>query len=237
MTHGIDTSRIKAVILDCGDVILHAPEHRWWPPPFVDSVLDRWGIDVNEADVESVMRKVSRLLDESHHLHTSAEAETGQFRKYYSYALHELGYSSPDDALIEELVRLQSDPAWYIVYDETVPVLAELKRRGYILHMLSNSFRYLDELMKVKGLDEYFDGMTISAFIGCMKPDERIYKSAIDSIGLPAGNLLYVDDIAPYVEKSIALGMQGVVLDRDGSCAEDDIPTIHSLYDLLDILL
>jgi HAD superfamily hydrolase (TIGR01509 family) len=233
----MDKALVKAVVLDCGDVILHAPEHRWWPPPFFDSVLAGWGIDVDPADVASVMRKVSRLLDESHHLHTSAEAEDEQFRKYYRYALRELGHSSPDDALIDELVRLQSDPAWYIVYDETVPVLAELKRRGYILHMLSNSFRYLDELMRVKGLDKYFDGMTISAFIGCMKPDERIYTYAIDSIGLPVGNLLYVDDIAPYVEKGIALGMQGLVLNRADHSIDYAIPTIHSLYDLLDILL
>ena len=232
----VDVSLVKAIVLDCGDVILHASEHQWWPPPFITGTLAKWGIAVEPDDVASVMQKVKYLLDSSHHMHTSPEAEAAQFRKYYLHALAELGHASPDDALIDELVRLQSDPEWHIVYDETRPVLAELKRRGYILHMLSNSFRYLADLMKQKELDIYFDGMTISAFVGCMKPDERIFAAAINSIGLPAGNLLYVDDIARYVHKGIALGMQGLVLDRSGGRIDDDIPTIHSLKELLTLL-
>jgi HAD superfamily hydrolase (TIGR01509 family) len=232
----IDTSQVKAVILDCGDVILHAPEHKWWPPPFVVETLEKWGIVVDPDDVASIMQKVSRLLDESHHMHTSPEAEAEQFRRYYRYALNELGQASPDDELIEELVRLQSDPEWYIVYDETIPVLAELKKRGYILHMLSNSFLYLTELMKVKGLDEFFDGMTISAQVGCMKPHERIFKVAMKSVGLRPDEMLYVDDIAQYVEKGISLGMQGLVLDRMYTDEIDHIPTISSLTELLGLL-
>jgi len=232
----IDSSKIKGVVLDCGDVILHAPEHRWWPPPYMNQILAEWGINVNPPDIHPVMRAISRLLDESHHLHTSIEAENEQFRKHFRLALEMLGYPSPDEALIEALVRMQSDPEWYIVYDETEPVLRELKSRGYHLHMLSNSFRYLEGIMRIKGLDKYFDGMTISAFEGHMKPDDRIYLAALDSIRIPSENLLYIDDIPPYVLKGMSFGMQGLVLDRFDRKRTDGVSYINSLMELLNIL-
>jgi len=232
----IDVSMVKGIILDCGDVILHAPDHKWWPPPFVVSVLERWGIDFDANSVAPIMQKISRLLDDSHHLHTSPEAETGQFRKYYRVALRELGAENPDDALIEELVKLQSDPEWYVVYDESEPVLRKLKAMGYKLQMLSNSFLYLKEIMRAKGLDKYFDGMTISAYVGIMKPDDRIYQAAIEETGLPVENLLYIDDIPGFVEKAMSLGLQGLVLDRSKTCTLGEIPIIKSLTELLDIL-
>ncbi len=232
----IDVSRVKGIILDCGDVILHAPDHKWWPPPFVISVLEKWGIDFDANSVAPIMQKISRLLDESHHLHTSHEAETQQFRKYYRVALRELGVENPDDALIEELVTLQSDPGWYIVYDETEPVLRKLKAMGYRLQMLSNSFLYLKDIMHVKGLDKYFDGMTISASIGVMKPDDRIFHAAIDQTGLPVENLLYIDDIPRFAEKAVALGIQALVLDRSQTCTLGEVPIIKSLTELLDML-
>ena len=235
-THKIDPSKIKGIILDCGDVILHAPDHRWWPPPYMNRILDEWDIDIDPGAIPPVMRTISRLLDESHHLHTSIDAENEQLRKHFRLALDMLGYPSPDEALIDELLRMQSDPEWYIVYDETVPVLRELKSRGYHLHMLSNSFRYLEGIMRIKGLDKYFDGMTISAAVGCMKPDDRIYKAALDAIPIPPENLLYIDDIPQYVLKAVSLGMQGLVLDRFNSPPAHDLPSINSLRQLLNFL-
>jgi len=235
-TDKIDPSKIKGVILDCGDVILHAPDHRWWPPPYMNRILVEWGIIIDPGAIPPVMRTISRLLDESHHLHTSIDAENEQFRAHFRLALEMLGSPSPDEALIEELIRMQSDPEWYIVYDETVPVLRELKSRGYHLHMLSNSFRYLEGIMRIKGLDKYFDGMTISAVVGHMKPDDRIYKAALDAIPIPPENLLYIDDIPYYVLKGISLGMQGLVLDRFNRPPTDGVSSINSLPQLLNIL-
>jgi HAD superfamily hydrolase (TIGR01509 family) len=182
------------------------------------------------------MQEISNLLDENHHLHTSIEAENEQFRKYFRLALEMLGHHSPDDALIEELVRKQADPEWYLVYDETIPVLDELRKRGYIIHMLSNSFLYLEDIMRVKGLDGYFDGWTISARVGCMKPDDRIFQAAFDSMGIPPENMLYVDDIASFVLKGISLGMQGFVMDRFDRQKVDGAPTISNLRELLNLL-
>ncbi len=182
------------------------------------------------------MREISGMLDASHHMHTSAKAEDEQFRKHFRLGLEMLGVSNPDGRLIDELVRRQSEPEWYIVYDETIPVLEELRKRGYILHMLSNSFRYLEDIMRIKGLDIYFDGMTISAFVGWMKPDDRIFRAAIDSIGLPPERMLYIDDIAPYVMKGMSFGMQGLLLDRFGRPPLDGISSIGCLRDLLEKL-
>ena len=45
------------------------------------------------------------------------------------------------------------------------------------------------------------------------KPDPRAYAEIIAEIGLPAGDLVFVDDNPRYVEGGTASGMRSVLLD------------------------
>jgi putative hydrolase of the HAD superfamily len=48
---------------------------------------------------------------------------------------------------------------------------------------------------------------------GLRKPDPEAYRQVIEEVGLPAADLVFVDDNPRYVEAGVAAGMQGVVLD------------------------
>jgi len=59
-------------------------------------------------------------------------------------------------------------------------------------------------------LDELFDGVVISGDVGIRKPEPRIYELALDAIGLPAEEIVFVDDLPGNLKPARALGMATV---------------------------
>jgi putative hydrolase of the HAD superfamily len=52
--------------------------------------------------------------------------------------------------------------------------------------------------------------VVISAEVGLMKPDPRIYRLAAESVGLETTEVLFVDDFIENVEGAKAVGMQAI---------------------------
>ncbi len=96
------------------------------------------------------------------------------------------------------------------------------------------------ELHKV-GLLDYFDPIIVSGDYGYRKPDRRLFQSALDKMGVPAQNTLYVgNDMHRDIFGAQETGMITVMFDSDQGtkvhhdCAPDF--TITDFRDLLTIL-
>ncbi|GAA2084515.1 HAD-IA family hydrolase [Actinomadura alba] len=57
---------------------------------------------------------------------------------------------------------------------------------------------------------ELFDCVVISAEIGMRKPDEGIFRHALDALGLRADECVFIDDIEHNIRAAEALGMIGL---------------------------
>jgi len=86
------------------------------------------------------------------------------------------------------------------------------------------------------GIRHYFKSFTISAEIGCCKPDELIYRRAIDEIGIEPKNLLFVDDDIDNVKAAIRLGMNGIVMLRNKADNISEIPYVQDLNNIQDFI-
>nr|WP_249059404.1 HAD family hydrolase [Roseibaca domitiana] len=54
----------------------------------------------------------------------------------------------------------------------------------------------------------------LSCFVGCMKPDRRIYELVLEAAGVPAARILFVGDTpAADLEGPIRAGMRAVHID------------------------
>ncbi len=73
------------------------------------------------------------------------------------------------------------------------PVLEKL-RQNYRLGCISNNWGNTAGWCRHYNLDDLFETMTDSTRVGCMKPDPRIFQAALDEMGLPAGQCVYVGD-------------------------------------------
>ena len=80
------------------------------------------------------------------------------------------------------------------------------------------------------GLREVFEAFVMSAPLGLVKPDERIFRAALENMGLPAARVLFVDD--PVENVRGALGMPGVVLVRNAQPLANDFYWIADLLEL-----
>ncbi|MFA1548554.1 HAD family hydrolase [Actinomadura chokoriensis] len=68
---------------------------------------------------------------------------------------------------------------------------------------------------------DLFDAVVISAEVGMRKPDERIFRHALDLLGLDAAECVFIDDIEHNIRAAEALGIRGIHhTDPDTTIAE-----------------
>ena len=59
-------------------------------------------------------------------------------------------------------------------------------------------------------LDELFDVVVNSAFVGMRKPEHRIYLHTVDQLNVPGENVLFLDDNHTNVEAAVACGLRAI---------------------------
>lgn len=93
------------------------------------------------------------------------------------------------------------------------------------------------ELHKV-GILHYFDPIILSGDYGYRKPDPRLFQLAIDALGAPAENILYVgNDMHRDIYGARQAGMQTLMFDSDQGTKEyDDCMPDHRIADYRDLL-
>jgi len=91
-------------------------------------------------------------------------------------------------------------------------LMRELRDRGYRLAILTNNVREWEELWRAKlPLDEIFDLIVDSAWVGMRKPDPAIYRLTLERLGqVEPSAALFVDDNELNVAAARELGMHAI---------------------------
>lgn len=210
----------------------------WWPGPEFDVILKRYGIDTSQINLHSKKIALEEGLNylDTNHLVNNIEEELAQFRTYYQIVCNQLGLRT-DKQLIEDLACAYVEECNFLLYPDTIPSLGRLMNGGIALGVLSDAWPSLHHKYVTLGIRHYFKSLTISAEIGCCKPNELIYRKAIDEIGIAPKNLLFVDDDLDNVKASIQLGMNGIVMLRNKVVTINEVSYVRELSDILDIVL
>jgi epoxide hydrolase-like predicted phosphatase len=117
--------------------------------------------------------------------------------------------------------------------DEMLDLMRDLRTRGFRMAILTNNVREWEELWRSKlPVDEIFELVVDSAWVGMRKPDPEIYKLTMSRLdgGLDPRECLFVDDNELNVEAARDLGMRAVHFESNAQA----IPEIRSLLDLPD---
>jgi putative hydrolase of the HAD superfamily len=104
---------------------------------------------------------------------------------------------------------------YWRAFDFAPAVLERLKNRGCGLGIISNWDPSARSILTRQGLAEYFQPIIISSEVGIEKPDERIFRLALEKAGVPASRCLYVGD--NYYDDAIGamkVGMPSVIVNR-----------------------
>ena len=116
------------------------------------------------------------------------------------------------------------------LYEDTIPVLEELRRAGLKLGLVSNSARDVQEFARHHALDV---DVGISSFHhGKTKPHASIFRAALELLEVePAEAAMVGDTVEDDVEGARAVGIRAILIDRLGRYPEF-VPRLEDLYGL-----
>ncbi len=94
---------------------------------------------------------------------------------------------------------------------EMIELMRELKNKGYRMAMLTNNVREWEPVWRsMLPVDEIFETVVDSGFVGCRKPESRIYELTLERVGEPAGACLFIDDVLVNIEGARKAGLNAV---------------------------
>ena len=118
----------------------------------------------------------------------------------------------------------------FSLYEDALPVLAELRRHDLKIGLISNGQRDLEEFATHHGL--VVDAIVGSKAHGRVKPHASIFFAALRALGVaPVEVAMVGDSYEDDIEGARAIGIRAILLDRDGLRA-DAPDRIDSLFAL-----
>jgi HAD superfamily hydrolase (TIGR01662 family) len=113
-----------------------------------------------------------------------------------------------------EMERRWSHSGHFELYEDALPALEEVRRRGLKIGLLSNSSRNLEEFIAHHGLPA--DAVLTSGAHGKTKPHESIFRALLERLEVqPPQAVMVGDTLHEDVDGALAVGMRAVLLDRE----------------------
>jgi putative hydrolase of the HAD superfamily len=195
--------RFRALVSDLGGVL-------------TTPILDGFAAFQDDAGVplEALWRAVAAVAarDGAHPVH---ELEVGRLSE--AQFLHRIGGALRDELGHAVAMHEFAESYWAAIRPNAamLDLVAGVRDAGYRTALLTNNVREWEPRWRAMlPVDELFEVVVDSAFVGFRKPDERIYRLTWDRLGVSAQECLFVDDLEQNVAAARELGM-GAVLYRD----------------------
>lgn len=139
------------------------------------------------------------------------ELETGRLTE--AAFLKALGDQLTAD--LERPVKLHDFGARYLEHLDPNPRMIDYMRGlhgyGYKTAICTNNIREWDQLWRAKiPIDEIFDVVVDSAFVGFRKPEPQIYGITLERLAVDASAALFVDDLELNCTAARELGMPAI---------------------------
>jgi epoxide hydrolase-like predicted phosphatase len=192
-------SRIEAIVSDFGGVLTS---------PLLDSFL---AFEQESGISPAALGKALAAISERAGSHPLVELETGRMseRAFLGELARELSEQ------LDREVELAAFGEQYFDHlesnQEMIDYMRELRERGYRMAICTNNVKEWEERWRsMLPVDEIFDVVVDSAFVGARKPEPRIYEITLERLGVAPAATLLVDDIDVNCDAARELGIHAV---------------------------
>jgi putative hydrolase of the HAD superfamily len=213
------TGPVRAVVFDLWNTIAEWPHERW--AQVRPRVAEQFGLTPEEFDARwygelAQVRETQPFADVLAHFDVSPEAA-------------------------EQVVALRRD----VTRDGLVPVpgaaetIRALRDRGLKIGLITVCSEDVALLWKETPFHGLFDAEVFSATCGLRKPDPRIFRLALDELGVEAGEAVFVGDGAnDELAGAERVGMRAIGVESPGGELPQDWagPRIRALPELLELV-
>lgn len=221
-------SGLRAVLFDAGNTLLEIDYGG------IIAALTAEGIRVAPDALRAAECRARVRLDPVLRVRSTESREV--FRSYFAFTAEALGLPLTPAldrawAALQEQDRRQG--LWRHADPDARAVLEALAGEGYRLAVISNADGRVEATLERLGLGRWAEFVLDSALVGVEKPDPRIFRLALERMGLAPAEAVYVGDFyAVDILGARAAGMEGILLDPVG--AWDGVPclTVRRLADI-----
>ncbi len=230
---------ITTITFDAGNTLLYCDPS---PAEIYAGALSRNGRPVTADEVGPVFAEAwSDLQKRTPPGIDRYSSQPGGEKQWWGAFLQEvlsrLNHEAEWQPLLDELYAAFSNPEVWKLYPETLTTLEAVRDRSLRMAVISNWDRRLPEILDNLELTNWFDTITVSAIEGIEKPAPGIFRRTLERLGAEPGQTLHVGDspLEDY-DGSRAIGMTPVLIDRQGTFAENGYRRIGNLDEVLDLL-
>ena len=215
--HKIPFNDLQTVFLDAGNTLLSMDY------PWIKEELHGMGILCNINELKRAEAAARPLLSSA--LERLKSTEDKRTSIYYMGSLLEklpatsVMSESDRNGIVETLLRNLQSPGWAKrFWSHLIPGVSDaleiLKGKGLQLLVVSNSNGIIEEIMSDLGVREFFDEVVDSHYVGFEKPDQRLFRYALEISGADPEGTLHIGDLYHVdVKGAWSAGVHALLLD------------------------
>lgn len=183
--------KIDVLLFDLGGIVLDIDFRR---------TVARWA-ELAGRDAAELHKRL--VVDATFHAYERGEIACGAFFQYVKKAL---GLDLNED---------QMRDGWNAIFIGEMQGMADLlaaAAQRYPLYLLSNTNRTHEIFWarEYAGTLAHFQKLYVSSTIGLRKPDRVCYDHVVRDIGVPAGGIMFFDDVRENIDGAQAAGLVAV---------------------------
>lgn len=216
---------LDAVLFDV-DFTLAKPGPLLGGPGYRDAAA-RFGLRLDPGRYREA--RAAAIVDLEHHPELDHDEEV--WVRFTEDILRGMGGDGPDlRSIALEITRGWERSENFELYEDALPTLAELRRHGLRIGLVSNTSRDLEEFIAHFRLD--VDAWISSGRHGKVKPSPSIFRAALELLDArPERAAMIGDSPSDDVDGARALGLRAFLLDREARFSDrgDTLPDLLAL--------
>jgi putative hydrolase of the HAD superfamily len=205
---------VRRIFFDSGMVLVYPRSGEWFYPLVHKAYCEKRGLP-EKGFRQSLNFRVAYAQLAREKLIKTEDEELAAFLRFYSTLFHGVdGKDRPD--LIESCAQATiKDHGKYAFYDDVAPSLERLRTK-YDMGVISDAWPSLISVYRANGMRKYFEPFIVSSMYGCTKEGSDLFRFALANVAEHPEEILFVDDSPDNCKRARNLGMQAMVLSRNG---------------------
>ncbi|KXJ40629.1 MAG: hypothetical protein AXA67_10030 [Methylothermaceae bacteria B42] len=138
----------------------------------------------------------------------------GSEHNFWQIMAQKTGLRGDPEVMREAILeRFRIRPAMLALVDN-------LRRRGYLVGLLSDQTEWLDELDRRHGIYSHFDKLYISYRLGKGKRSSSLFQELTHDLDLLPEQILFIDDSPDNIQRAREFGWQGIVFTDEDTLSD-----------------
>ena len=204
---------IRSILFDSGRVLNMSSTGHWFiPPKFFEYVNKEKFLSIEKEKINNAFSNAQKYLFNEKLIKNRKEELKHfiNFYKLFSENLPEIEIKN-----IEELAKdIVYNTSKYVFYDDVKEVIPRLKNK-YKMAVVSDAWPSLENVFIDADMKKYFETIVISTQIGTLKPDPKMYETAIKSLDVNNSETIFIDDNKNNCMGAEKIGIKSILMSRE----------------------